>query len=168
MSEEAPSNRSSGELWALQTALFEMAEEKRNALLKRDAEHREEIEILMRAIIDVLDSVDRLRSDEPYLGSVRLVVRQFASAVRAGGLEVIGWPGEVADPDTHKVVEVRQTDDLAQEMVLAVLRRGYRFKGQVLRPAEVIIKAGPEMSDATPSNVRAPTTDQPGTDEEQG
>lgn len=156
------------ELWALQTALFEAVEEKREALRKQDTEHRKEIERLVCAIIDVLDSVDRLCSDESCLASVRLVARRFASAVQADGLEVIGWSGEVADPDTHKVVEVRHTDDVADEVVLQVLRRGYRFRGQVLRPAEVIVAAGPESPDTATSSARAPATDQPSTDEEQG
>ncbi|MGH3941983.1 MAG: nucleotide exchange factor GrpE [Pseudonocardiaceae bacterium] len=156
------------ELWALQTALFEAVEEKREALRKQDAEHRKEIERLVCAILDVLDSVDRLRSDESYLASVRLVARRFASAVQADGLDVLGWSGEAADPDTHKVVEVRQVDDVADEVVLQVLRRGYRFRGQVLRPAEVIVAAGQEISDSVTSSVRAPAMDQPSTDEEQG
>jgi molecular chaperone GrpE len=101
---------------------------------------QDRLETLLVALTDVLDSFDRLLAapegaDAPVPDSVRLIARQVESAVRAAGLEPIGEVGELAEPHTHRVVEVRSDGDV----VVAVLRRGYRYAGRVVRTAQVIV-----------------------------
>lgn len=172
MSDRIPGDSSSGELWALQSMLVDAFQDQRDALEQRDAQHRAELDRLLSAMVDVLDSLDRLLRDETYLRSWRLITRQFTSALRGSGVEVIGSVGESADPHTHRVIETRRSTEVAEEVVLEVLRRGYRHQGRVLRPAEVIVATNPAR--ATPATHRdAAGTREAGTadsvtDQEQG
>lgn len=169
MSDRVPADPSYGELQALRSMLFDASEQRREALQERDAQHREEIERLVGAIIDVLDSTDRLlRRDETSVASWGLITRQFASALNGTGLDVIGSVGEMADPRTHRVVETCQTTKAADAEVLTVLRRGYRYRGRVLRPAEVIVATNPHTSVRNPAAACNSGAGEASTDQEQG
>ncbi|MGH4023127.1 MAG: nucleotide exchange factor GrpE [Pseudonocardiaceae bacterium] len=172
MSDRFPADPSYGELQALQAMLFDAAEQKRAALKERDAQHREEIGRVMSAIIDVLDSIDRLLQDDASLQSWALVTRQFASALNASGLALIGNAGEMADPRTHRVIEARQSTESPDEMVLEVLRRGFRYQGRVMRPAEVVVATNPApkppLSGSDTTGTGDPGTGEAGNDQEQG
>ncbi|ARX87196.1 MULTISPECIES: nucleotide exchange factor GrpE [Streptomyces] len=122
------------------------------ALAARDAAHRAHTERLLLVCADTLDACGRLLAEGPdgadpaaYHRSLELVVRQLESAVTDEGLEVFGRAGERADPATHHVVEVRAVPSGAvDDEVLEVVRRGYRYRGQVLRAARVVVAAAEE------------------------
>ncbi|GHC55555.1 nucleotide exchange factor GrpE [Streptomyces flavofungini] len=119
------------------------------ALAARDAAHRAHTERLLLVCADTLDACGRLLADGPggadpaaYHRSLELVVRQLESAVTGEGLELFGRVGERADPATHHVVEVRAVSSGAgDDEVLEVVRHGYRYRGQVLRAARVVVAA---------------------------
>lgn len=119
------------------------------ALAARDAAHRAHTERLLLVCADTLDACGRLLADGPggadpvaYHRSLELVARQLESAVTGEGLELFGRVGERADPATHHVVEVRAAPSGAgDDEVLEVVRRGYRYRGQVLRAARVVVAA---------------------------
>ncbi|MFH8991210.1 nucleotide exchange factor GrpE [Streptomyces sp. NPDC017940] len=123
------------------------------ALAARDAAHRAHIERLLLVCADALDACGQLLADgtrrDPaeYHHGIELVARQLESALSAEGLEVFGQAGERAAPATHRIVEMRPAPPgVADDEVLEVVRRGYRYQGQVLRPARVVVAstAGPE------------------------
>ncbi|MFH8791877.1 nucleotide exchange factor GrpE [Streptomyces sp. NPDC017941] len=116
------------------------------ALAARDAAHRAHIERLLLVCADALDACGQLLADgtrrDPatYHHALELVARQLESAVSAEGLEVFGQAGERAAPATHRIVEMRPAPPgVADDEVLEVVRRGYRYQGQVLRPARVVV-----------------------------
>ncbi|AXK36924.1 nucleotide exchange factor GrpE [Streptomyces armeniacus] len=139
------------------------------ALDEREAAHREQTGRLLTALLGALDSFDRLLADGPppadgegvqaYHQSVGLVARQLDEAVRTGGLEPIGLRGETADPATHQVIDVREPGPpgTAEDEVLEVARRGYRYHGRVLRAAQVVV-AGPAPV-PVPESLPAPEAD---------
>jgi molecular chaperone GrpE (heat shock protein) len=100
------------------------------ALAGKDAE----LEKLLLALLDVLDSFDRLAAANAG-DSIRGIDRQLRSALHAAGLESVAKAGLPADPETHRVVEARSDGDI----VIEVLRQGYVFRGRVLRPAAVVV-----------------------------
>lgn len=137
--------------------------------------HRAELDGLLTGVVTALDSMDRLLSVadpatatdpaaeggpdarvDAYRDSLRLIAEQLEKAVRAGGLEPIGRPGERAEPATHQVVEVRQAaagaGQPAEDEVLQVVQRGYRLRERVLRPARVVVAVRelPPPPSATP------------------
>jgi molecular chaperone GrpE len=102
---------------------------------------------LLRGITEVVDSFDRLLalgSDvdiESYRTSVARIGGVLQNVLADNGVELIGAPGEIATPGTHLVVDERM-DGAAEDAVLEVLKRGVRYRGQLLRPASVIVSSG--------------------------
>ncbi|MDJ1137448.1 nucleotide exchange factor GrpE [Streptomyces iconiensis] len=120
------------------------------ALGERDAAHQAETERLLLAVADALDSFGRLLDGGPeaaaqdpagFAAGVRLATGQLEKAVRERGLEPIGVHGELAEPATHLVTEVRDEPG-PEDSVVEVLQRGYRHQGRVLRAARVAVASG--------------------------
>lgn len=116
------------------------------ALAARDVAHRAHVERLLLVCADTLDACGRLlaggpgKDPEAYHHSLGLVARQLESAVAAEGLEAFGAVGERAAPATHEVVEACPAPPGAMDdEVLEVVRRGYRYRGNVLRAARVVV-----------------------------
>ncbi|GAA2082233.1 hypothetical protein GCM10009801_41820 [Streptomyces albiaxialis] len=123
-------------------------------LARQAAAHHARTERLLLGLVEVLDSFDRLLAGSGDLAgsgggpgevpadSVRALARQLERALGQEGLEPVGVSGERADPVRHHVVDVRHRAGAAEDEVLEVLRRGYRYRGQLLRPARVVIADG--------------------------
>ncbi|MEU6992694.1 nucleotide exchange factor GrpE [Streptomyces sp. NPDC046465] len=116
------------------------------ALAARDAAHRALTERLLLRCADVLDSFDRLLADgaasdvETYRTSLALMAGQLERDLAEEGLERVGLVGERAEPATHHVTEVRAAPPGTDgDEVLEILQRGYRYRGQVLRAARVVV-----------------------------
>ncbi|MGW0537213.1 nucleotide exchange factor GrpE [Streptomyces sp. NPDC003032] len=123
-----------------------LAYEHARDLAARDAAHQALTERLLLRCADVLDSFDRLLADgaasdvETYRGSLALIAGQLETALAEEGLERVGRVGECAEPATHHVTEVRAAPPgTADDEVLEILRRGYRYRGHVLRAARVVV-----------------------------
>ncbi|MFC8128840.1 nucleotide exchange factor GrpE [Streptomyces sp. NPDC057302] len=126
-----------------------LAHENSMALAARDAAHRALTEQLLLVLADTLDSFDRLllpdrpqaaaADPESYRRSLELIARQLETAMTGQGVEPVGRIGELADPATHHVTEVRTAPGAADDEVLEVLQRGYRYRGHVLRAARVVV-----------------------------
>jgi len=126
------------------------------ALAARDAAHQALTERLLLRCADVLDSFDRLLADGAagdvvtYRRSVALIAGQLETALAEEGLEQVGRPGERAEPATHHVTEARAAPPGADAgEVLETVQRGYRYRGQVLRAARVVVAAGGETEQGT-------------------
>lgn len=93
-------------------------------------------------LLPVLDNLDRTMlavqdKDSALYKGVAMVQKQFFSALRALGLQVIDTSGAF-DPKVHEAVAVVDVDDEARDgMVLEELYRGYLLGDKVLRAAQV-------------------------------
>ena len=68
---------------------------------------------------------------------VELTVKQLNELLLRAGLEEIKAEGEQFDPYQHEVVAKEHDDAHPANTVLEVLRKGYSFRGKVVRPAIV-------------------------------
>ncbi|MET7358084.1 nucleotide exchange factor GrpE [Streptomyces sp. NPDC005562] len=123
-----------------------LAYEHARALAARDAAHQALTERLLLRCADALDSFDRLLADgaasdvETYRGSLALIAGQLERDLAEEGLERVGRVGERAEPATHHIAEVRPAPPGGSgDEVLDVLRRGYRYRGHLLRTARVVV-----------------------------
>ena len=121
-----------------------------DAFADKDAEHAAELtgyrdrqDVLLRGLLEALDSLDRLAAGQFGEDSLRLVGRRLVAAIEAAGCAVIGAVGERAEPATHELVEVRAAVDEPDDTVVEVVSRGYRAPDRVV-PAKVIIVASGE------------------------
>jgi molecular chaperone GrpE len=69
--------------------------------------------------------------------------RLFASALERLGVEELDPSGQPFDPELHEAMMVQPSADHPDGTVLAVVQRGYRVAGRVMRPARVVVSSRP-------------------------
>jgi molecular chaperone GrpE len=72
----------------------------------------------------------------------RLSLERLEDSLDRLGVQEIASEGERFDPESMKAVEVEEAEDVEEGTVLGVHRRGYSWKGAILRPAEVKVARG--------------------------
>lgn len=82
---------------------------------------------------------DRGMDEASWLEGVRLVAQKFAQTLQQLGMEEIHALGQPFDPNRHEAVGGAPGPD---GQVVHLLRRGYLLKGQVVRPAMVMVGNG--------------------------
>ena len=97
-------------------------------------------ESLVGQLLPVLDSFELALAslddaDERVRKGVELVFAEFVSVLDRAGLERIDTDGQPFDPEVHEAV--MQDDGDGEPVVAETMRRGYRLKGKVVRPAMV-------------------------------
>lgn len=99
---------------------------------------------LVESLLPVLDNFERAISHGEGGEGVELVFKELKATLEREGLEEIAAEGAEFDPNRHEAVESREQEGLEAPTVIEVLRRGYLFKGQLLRAAMVIVGRPPE------------------------
>jgi molecular chaperone GrpE len=95
---------------------------------------------LVEALLPVLDSVELAlgtldEADEKVRKGFELVYAELLGVLEKAGLERIETDGKPFDPNVHEAV--LQDDGDGEPVVGETMRRGYRLKGRVVRPAMV-------------------------------
>jgi len=78
-------------------------------------------------------SADQMRT------GVELIVKQMEEALRSLGVQTIETVGAQFDPRQHEALESIETAEHPDNQVLEEVRRGYKIKDRLLRPALVKI-----------------------------
>ncbi len=118
------------------------------ARLRRDLDR--DIERARRAILadflEIADNLDRAlaaapsATDEAFVRGVDLVRQLLLARFAAHGVTPMEAEGKRFDPAWHDAVSLTEVDDPAQdEVVQAVVKKGYLVRGEVLRPAAVVV-----------------------------
>jgi molecular chaperone GrpE len=120
---------------------------KRTIREKQEAESRGQAD-LVKQIIDPLDDIARFAHVDPattdsvtVVQGVEMVEKKLAKILGAAGLEIVNPVDQTFDPALHEAVATEPA--LSQEddhVVARVYQLGYVFKGQLLRPARVVVK----------------------------
>ncbi|MGE0675162.1 MAG: nucleotide exchange factor GrpE [Methylibium sp.] len=83
-----------------------------------------------------LDSVDARLAGMTWLDGVRLIERKFQALLDLNGVTVIEADGQDFDPNVHEAVTFGPGEE---NKVIAVVQKGYRLGGRVIRPAMVVV-----------------------------
>jgi molecular chaperone GrpE len=75
--------------------------------------------------------------DEAWVKGLELSVRKLEEALAAFGLEPIEAVGAPFDPKFHEAIGHEESDEYPEDTVVSELRRGYRMRDRVVRPALV-------------------------------
>jgi len=112
-------------------------------------------ESLVRSILPVLDDIDRAlqaargREGDPFHSGLLMIRERLWQTLEKEGLERIDALGAHFDPELHEAV-AQQPSDKPPGTVLEVVLPGYRFRGRVLRHANVVV-AGPRDGESRES-----------------
>ncbi len=77
---------------------------------------------------------------------VLMIQQQLKSALVETGLEEVNATGQPFDPNVHEAVSQHESAEVAEGNVLQQLRKGYKFKDRLLRPATVVVAKKPATS----------------------
>ena len=107
---------------------------------------------LLQKILPVLDNFEMALvavqsvKDEK-LASVQsgvvMIQQQLKNVLVETGLEEIDATGKVFDPTLHEAVSQQESSTVPDGHVLQQIRKGYRLKDRLLRPATVIVAKAP-------------------------
>ena len=87
-------------------------------------------------------SVEQLRA------GIELIVKQMEDVLRALNVQPVESVGARFDPRVHEALESVDREDLPDHQVLEEVRRGYRIRDRLLRPALVRIVNNPQQKEA--------------------
>jgi molecular chaperone GrpE len=135
---------------------------------KRAAREKQEAirfanESLIQKVIPVLDnfemalaaaqssSADGVKSLQD---GVAMIQTQLKNLLAESGLEEVNAEGQPFDPNLHEAVSQQASSEVAEGHVLQQLRKGYKLRERLLRPATVIVAKAPPAD--SPSETRAP------------
>ena len=81
-------------------------------------------------------SADSLKSLQD---GVAMIHSQLKSVLTDSGLEEVDSTGKAFDPNLHEAVSQQESADVPEGHVLLQLRKGYKLRERLLRPATVIV-----------------------------
>jgi molecular chaperone GrpE len=109
-------------------------------------------ENLLEKLVPVLDSFDmalaaaqnnQTDAAQSLKAGINMVYQQLKSALTDAGLEEIDATGKAFDPNVHEAVSQQENADLPEGQVVQQLRRGYKLRERLLRPASVVVSKHP-------------------------
>ncbi|HYF34975.1 MAG TPA: nucleotide exchange factor GrpE, partial [Prosthecobacter sp.] len=105
---------------------------------------------LLRALFPILDNFEmgleaaRAESEKSvvFIG-MSMVHRQLQDFLKESGVQEVEALNKPFDPNLHEAVSQEASDTVPEGTVLRALRRGYKLKERLLRPATVVVSSGP-------------------------
>ena len=110
---------------------------------------------LLQKLLPVLDSFEmalaaaQAAKDEKTTSlqtGISMVQSQIKNILMESGLEEIDASGKPFDPAQHEAVSQQETADVPEGQVVQQIRKGYKLRERLLRPAAVIVAKKPAKS----------------------
>jgi molecular chaperone GrpE len=105
--------------------------------------------IVVEKFLPVLDHFElALKStgtEEQLRSGVELIVKQMEDVLRQLHVTAVSSVGEEFDPRHHEALGTVERDDLPDQHVAEEIRRGYRLRERLLRPALVRVASNPKQ-----------------------
>ncbi|HEX6666216.1 MAG TPA: nucleotide exchange factor GrpE [Solirubrobacterales bacterium] len=102
-------------------------------------------------VVPVLDDLERALqaagldpegdSEDGLAHGVLLVFRGLRETLKRNGIESVDPTGEKFDPTQHEALSTLPVEGTEPGVVVEVMQKGYRFEGQLIRPARVVVSA---------------------------
>jgi molecular chaperone GrpE len=142
-------------LAALQRERAEFLNFKRRTTEDRQRELGLAAEDLIRKVLAVADDFDRAieaRPDaiaqDPWFDGISAIDRKLHQLLESEGVNAIdAAPGTPFDPREHEAIATVPTAEQREGEVVEQVRRGYRLRDRVLRPALVAVAATPTTNE---------------------
>jgi len=71
-----------------------------------------------------------------------MVFKQLQEFLASCGVETVDATGQHFDPNVHEAIAQEQSEQVAEGYVIRQLRKGYRLKDRLIRPANVVVSKG--------------------------
>ena len=102
-------------------------------------------------INDFLDMAKTASEKSDNIESIRqgldMIIAQFVRTLDEIGVKKLNAVGEQFDPELHEAVAHEHSDTVAEGLVIKAWNSGYKLGEKLLRPARVIVSAGPKPAE---------------------
>jgi molecular chaperone GrpE len=107
---------------------------------------------LIQKLLPVLDHIEMAQAvaqtakDDKFASlqaGVAMIQQQLKTVLTETGLEEIDAAGKPFDPALHEAVSQQETSDIPEGHVSQQLRKGYKLRERLLRPATVVVAKKP-------------------------
>jgi molecular chaperone GrpE len=107
---------------------------------------------LVQKLLPVLENLDmalaateaaRPEAGQALQTGVNMICQQLKGVLAEAGLEELDALGKPFDPNFHEALMQKETPDVPEGQVLQQLRKGYKFRDRLLRPAGVVVAKQP-------------------------
>ncbi len=85
-------------------------------------------------------------SVDSLLIGVKMILGQLKTVVSDAGLQEIDAQGKPFDPVIHEALSEEPSDEVAEGHVLRQMRKGYKLRDRLVRPASVVVSGKAEKS----------------------
>jgi molecular chaperone GrpE len=96
---------------------------------------------LIQKLLPVLDALDQAMANEKNpeqdKSGMQQIMKLFSNVLTKEGLEEIEAAGTIFNPEFHEAISQEEVEELSEETVLEVFRRGYRIGDRVIRASMV-------------------------------
>jgi molecular chaperone GrpE len=124
---------------------------------KRAAREREDAtkfanESLIKKLVTVLDNFDMAlaaagqspaEASQSLQTGVAMIHQQLRNVLQEAGLEEVDAAGKKFDPNWHEAVSQQDSAEVPEGQVLQQLRKGYKMRDRLIRPATVVVARKP-------------------------
>ena len=107
---------------------------------------------LLESLLPILDNfelgLDAARNTPEAAGIVQglqMVRKQLEDFLRDHGVEIVNAEGTAFDPNLHEAV-AHEPDAVQEGTVIRQIRKGFKLKDRLIRPASVVVSKGPRAS----------------------
>jgi molecular chaperone GrpE len=94
------------------------------------------------------------REQSAILNGLTMVLKQLQDFLSGAGVETIEATGQVFNPNLHEAIAQEESDEFGDGVVIRQMRKGYRLKDRLIRPAIVVVSKG-HSAKGSSSNVGA-------------
>lgn len=156
MKEQAAKAKEYQEGWQRERASFDNF--RKRMAREQDEKIKNANAALLESLVPTLDNFDMAMAAIENAGpgsvdslkkGVLMVFKQLKDAILESGMEEINAAvGQKFNPDWNEAVKHRESNEVPEEHVIEQIRKGYKFKDRLIRPAEVVV-ATPKAVNST-------------------
>ena len=107
---------------------------------------------LLQKLVPIMDNFDmalsaaqtgQTEAAQSLQAGINMIYQQMKSALVEAGLEEVDAAGKTFDPNLHEAVSQTETTEAPEGQVVQQLRKGYKLRDRLLRPATVVVAKAP-------------------------
>jgi molecular chaperone GrpE len=118
---------------------------KKRAIKERDELIKYRAEPIATEMLQILDNLQLVLShvttstDDSLIKGVEMTIKELKKILDKFGLSEIDAVGKPFDPNFHHAMSMVERDDIENNSVVEIFRKGYLFKDRLIRPAIVSV-----------------------------
>tara|TARA_B100001013_G_C24600815_1_gene438779 strand:+ start:931 stop:1518 length:588 start_codon:yes stop_codon:yes gene_type:complete len=112
---------------------------------------------ILLSIITILDdftlAMNMLPEDtesKTWVEGIQIIHRKIELLLESQMVAKIDAKGKNFEPWEFEALQYKETNDFEENTVIEIIKEGYKFNGQILRPAQVIVSKAPQIEEDQP------------------